>query len=102
MANTIPVEWQSQEGRYDLFALDASGANVLVCASVTIEGCEWLAGEMSLVDDGDTDMLKTVAVQTRKRMPVRYSWMWQNMQARKLDNAPIRRANGTFRTQGIA
>jgi len=87
-------------GAFDVYARPAHGDDVLVRADCTAEGVDWLADELALIDDQDRQQLEAVAVELRRRIPVRFSWTWVQMQQRRFDAQLLRRGNGTFRSQG--
>lgn len=100
MTMLIAYPRTDHQGAFDVYVQPAHGDAILVRADVTDEGVDWLADQMALVDDGDRQQLEAVALDVRRRCPNRYSWTWVQMQAQKLDSQALRRANGTFRSQG--
>ena len=84
----------------DVYMVMPDGAEVLVVADVTTAGVEWVADQMALVDDHDRQQIELVAADLRKRMPVRYSYTHAQAEYQRLANLPLRRCNGTFKTQG--
>lgn len=90
----------AKEECQDVYVKLVDGSELFVVANVTAAGADWVADQMALYDNGDRGQLEMVAQDVRKRMPVRYSWTWQQAEARRLANMPLRRCNGTFKSQG--
>lgn len=90
----------SNTPKLNVFAVMADGELVPVCYDMTPAGVDWIEGELSTVDDNDTDQIKAIAKDLVKRRPVKFSWTWQQWEMERIANLPARRPNGRYMPQG--
>ena len=93
---------ESEPDNLDLYAVLDDGSEVLILSDVVEAGCKWAVDQMALVDGSNREQVALLAADLRKRMPVRFSYVWQQMEYRRLQNLPARKWGGRFASQGRA